>query len=315
MATPPPSTTPRIVPIRMAIEACKTDDVSLMAQAISTASSSDSRVMVHDVIQKGLDRSTARNATRVLSYLLDEQGADVSTVTASTMMANDEPTKPSYEMLEILIKHGWDINSRRPGHDGCPLLWSVTDDHDLVKWCLDHGARVESSGDTPPRDANGVGPRPRELLLEVAAASGTVETFELLRARGAPLSGRTLHSAVAMAAVYAPQDSSVRDALFDRQMEMVRHLVDIIKLDVDREEMMQNGSPGSPLCCVADRNNGKDARELIWFLLDRGADPDLETQLENYKIPSARETALMVRNARFLQAVEEWQARQHGGTE
>jgi hypothetical protein len=277
-----------------------TDDVSLMAQAISIASNPESRNTVQEVIQNGLRRSVARSATRVLSYLLD-QGAEVSTITAGAIMSKEELVEPSREVLEILIAHGWDINSRGPDSTDWPLLWCVTRYPDLLEWCLAHGASVDLPGDTPP-------------VLEIAAAEGSVATFELLRARGAPLGRRTLHRAVEQAAIYVPSGDSVRTALFEQRMDMVRHLVDIVGLDVNAVEPWPGKFCSTPLCYVAPRNN-KDAKELIWFLLDRGADPNRAGPLlGDIRVPSALEHAQSCRNTRFLEAVREWQSLQHNNT-
>jgi hypothetical protein len=67
-------------------------------------------------------------------------------------------------------------------------------------------------------------------VLEIAAGSGSVATFELLQARGAPLGRLTLHRAVKQAFINAPSDDSIRDALFEQRMDMVKHLVDIVGL-------------------------------------------------------------------------------------
>jgi hypothetical protein len=256
---------------------------------------------VQEVIQNGLRRSVARSATRVLSYLLD-QGADISTITAGTIMSKDELVKPSREVLEILIAHGWDIDSRGADSTNWPLPWYVIRYPDLLVWCLANGASVDLPGDIPP-------------VLEIAAAEGTVVSFELLRARGASLGRRTLHRAVEQAAIYAPaDDNSVLTALFEQRMDMVRHLVDIVGLDVNAEELCPGKFCRTPLCYVACRNDGKDARELIWFLLDRGADPNSVGPLVgNIRAPSAQH-AQSSRNTRFQEAVKEWQARQHDNT-
>lgn len=180
-----------------------------MAQAISIASSPESHNTVQEVIQSGLRRSIVRSATQVLSYLLD-QGANISTITAGTIMSNGELVEPSREVLEILIAHGWDINSRGPNSTNWPLLWYVTRYPDLLAWCLAHGASV----DLPSVDL----PSNTPPVIEIAAAEGTVATLELLRARGASLGQRILHRAVEQAAIYSPSDDSVRTALFEQRI-------------------------------------------------------------------------------------------------
>ncbi|KAH8121971.1 hypothetical protein FP744_10009197 [Trichoderma asperellum] len=297
-------------PVRLTIEACKNDDVSLMVLAISLASRPESRNTVQEVIQAGLDRSLSRTAPKILSYLLDH-GADVGTVYPQVIGPREEPGKPSLEMLEMLVAHGWDIDARRE-RTSWPLLWYVLRYPDLVEWCLAQGASVYLPGDTPPWDANGVARQvPRESLLVCAAKHATVATFELLRAKGAPLERRALHEAAEFAAIYAPPYGSAADALFKERVDMVRHLVDVVGLDVNSQEVWPGKCRGTPLYYIARRNNHKDAREVIWFLLDRGADPDLGSTMGNLQIESAIKDAEMHSNTRFLEAVQEWRDRQH----
>ncbi|PTB42622.1 uncharacterized protein TrAFT101_008288 [Trichoderma asperellum] len=304
---------PAVRPVRLTIEACKNDDVSLMVLAISLASKPESRNTVQEVIQAGLNRSLRRTAPKILSYLLDH-GADVGTVYAHMIGPSEEPGKPSLEMLEMLIAHGWDIDARHP-RTSWPLLWSVLRYPDLVEWCLAQGASVYLPGDTPPRNANGVGETPRESLLVCAAKHATVATFELLRERGAPLERRALHEAAEFAAIYALPYGSAADpahvALFRERVDMVRHLVDVVGLDVNSQEAWPGKCRGTPLYYIARRNNRKDAREVIWFLLDRGADPDLGSTMGDLQIESAIKDAEKHSNTRFLEAVQEWRDRQH----
>lgn len=161
---------------------------------------------------------------------------------------------------------------------------------------------MDLPGDIPP-------------VLEIAAGSGSVATFELLRARGAPLGRLTLHRAVKQAFINAPSDDSIRDALFEQRMDMVKHLVDIVGLDINAVEPWSGKWCSTPLCYAAFRNYRKDAKELIWFLLDRGADPNRTGPLDgDIILPSALESAQSCRNTRFLEAVREWQALQRNNT-
>lgn len=246
--------------------------MSLIAEAISIASGPDPPNPVVKIFERGLMSALRNQAPRVLSYLLDH-GASVNWVLPWMIGSNLEPEKPSLEVLEILVAHGWDINSRGPDCTDWPLLWRVTGYHDLVEWCLDHGASVYIPCDTPPTDAHGVSRVPHRPLLEVAAAAGTVATFELLRDKGAPLTRRTLHEAVKYATICAPSHQSVHDTLFERRMDMVRHIVDVLGIDVNAEEWWPGEVGGTPMCFVANfKASSKDTRKLIWFLLDHGAD-------------------------------------------
>jgi hypothetical protein len=253
----------------------------------------------------------------VLNYLVDHpHGADVAALSASDIMANDDMAKPSQEILEILVAHGWDINTQGPGKiTSWPLLWYVVEYPDLVRWCLDHGARVDIP-DNPPQVKDGVQSRtgvPRPTILGMAASSGSVETFELLRAKGAPLDPRTLHRAVEQATILAPKEGSEPGSFYTHRMDMVRHLVDVVKLDVNAVQHKLGRQCSTPLCIVAGRPTNQIFRELVYFLLDRGADPNLncKTQVDT-NWPSAIACAQSCGNMRFLQAVKDWQAEKQG---
>ncbi|CAJ2501900.1 Uu.00g047530.m01.CDS01 [Anthostomella pinea] len=316
----------RLPPLRLGIEAVKTDDVSLMSAVIAQASEPDSRQKAAEVMQRSLARACSRHALKVLRYLLDEQGADVHTIHPRNLF-HAEGTGPSTEVLKILLQHGWDINSRQDRTDA-PLLWRVTGDYELTKWCLDHGASVHVPGDTPsPPSGSGAGPVPRTPLLECAARSGNVQTFELLRSAGAKMTPAVLCRACDAAALYVPSpanttsiDMDLHNSAREERMAVVRYLVSTLHLDVNAEGRWAGSSCTTPLCHVADRSNrgDKDARELIWFLMDSGADPKLKgskAELGDGLGLSAVECAEMMGNEGFLAAVREWEERKKGGSE
>lgn len=87
----------------------------------------------------------------------------------------------------------------------------------LVKWCLEHGAKVSDRAED--EDVFRYPP-----LTELVAASGTVSIFKLLRANGARTGRRTLHSA---ATCVNAADKAAR-------MVMLRLLVEEAGSDVNR---------------------------------------------------------------------------------
>lgn len=98
-------------------------------------------------------------------------------------------------------------------------------------------------------------------------------------------------------------------------MDMVRHLVDVLKLEVNAVEHKVGSQCSTPLCCVARWPYKTDPRELVDFLLDRGADPDLEGLVQgDYRWGSPITCAQNHGNSRFLQVVQEWRARKRGKT-
>lgn len=306
------SNLPDIMQIRRAItEAYKTEDVSLMSQIVSTASDPGSVTTVQEVLDIGLDRSTAENATKILSYVLQE-GADVQRRGAHLTLNWGTFHLPTLETIDVLTAHGWDINSHGThGSYSEPLLWNVLGDPELVERCLYHGARVDLN------DPQNGGPRP---ILEVAAVNGSVEIFGLLRKRGAPLSPRILPLAVKASNDSVAMDSdspdvaSKRRASYETSLEMVRHLIDVVGLDVNVLSYWAGSTCSTPLCCIACYPKG-DATGLIWLLLARGGDPHLAgPQLDDIKISSAFEAATGRQNASFLRALETWQERERGTT-
>jgi hypothetical protein len=307
-------TNPRLAP-RMAIEAAKTDDPSLMAEALAAASDSESKRQ--DLIAQSLRRSAKRKAIRAFTYLLDEVGANVNTLHGGDVIGDEDPAEPSLEILNIMIRHGWNIDNHGPSRTDWPLLWYAVRWPDLVAWCLEHGASVYIPSDTPPRDANGVGQVPRMTILERATVDGTVATFELLRAQNPPFSPKLLHRATEKAGMCAPKDGEAKSELFEQRMAMVRHLVDVVGCDVNVVATWAGKWCSTPLCHFANRDDGRDKRELISFLLERGADPDLAGTIvdenTNLKLPSAIECAQSGSNTRFVEAVRELQAEKRGG--
>lgn len=297
--------------IQMSIQACKADDVSLLEQAISLASHPNSRFTVEEVVLRGLQSSVMRGAVNVLHYVLD-RGADVRKITASHV-TNYGADKPSQEVLEILVAHGWDVNIHNAR--SWPLLWFVTGYHNVVAWCLDHGASVDVPEEPLEVLANGVkiySRQARPTILGMVAFNGSVETFELLRAKNAPLDPRTLHRAVEQATLSAREnDSDGSNPGFDRDMDMIRHLVDVLKLDVNAVEPQIASDFWTPLCFPAMRPIRQRSRELIEFLLDRGADPNLggifdDATPNGHRWLSPIEIANS--NKAFLQIVQEWEA-------
>ena len=133
----------------------------------------------------------------------------------------------------------------------------------LIQWCLDHGAHVtypeSDSAPTPP-------------VLEIVAKRGTLDTFKLLREKGAPLGKRTLHRATE-AAAYADTPEKL-----DQRLKMVRFLVEEVGLDVNA--MDEEGRPnfyGTPINYAAHASGGK---EVVEYLLDVSSSKSLTLVFE-----------------------------------
>lgn len=68
---------------------------------------------------------------------------------------------------------------------------------------------------------------------------------------GAPLNAIVLHRAVDAATVLAPKEGSDPNPAYIRRMEMVRHLPDVVNLDVNAVKHQVGTQCTTPLCFVA----------------------------------------------------------------
>ncbi|CAG8974342.1 hypothetical protein HYALB_00006190 [Hymenoscyphus albidus] len=291
MSTPPPKN-PRRHPAQLLIEACKTDDLSIFLEALSLAPSKQ------DFISSAVTKYIRKNATKILSYALDHGGE----VPTNGCFPTEQDVAPSTEILEILLSHGWDINARTIGDT--PFLWYAV--------CFSH--------EPPSRDARGSVKDEFGCpsILEKAAANATVETFELLRSKGAKLSRRTLHFAAA--ATYKSRVSdeyteSSTEEKFSQRLAMVKHLIETIGIDpnaLDQPVGYTLGNHwGTPLCYVAKRlaNPKWNTEEVVRYLLSKGADPEMTMDPSGF---SARSFATDASNQQMLKLFDGWKARRTG---
>ena len=292
---------------RILSAACQTDHVPFVTRCISTAQRADSQVTVQEVLQEGLKRATNRAAIKCLHYVL-ELGANVHRLSPHWLVSTEGTSASMREVLEILVAHGYDINSEG---DGLPVLWHVgVGDYDFLKWCLDRGANVN------PPDSALPGKRSlREALLERAAVVGDIDTFELLRSKGAPFDRNFgVFPKVVMAANDCPSESKIC---------MLTHLLEVVGCDVNSRSYgpyYRSGSMCStPLCWIACHQRNVNVKELIWLLLNHGGDLDRSFEWtvshnDVEVVQSARQTAQQSPSTRdfnplFWEAVEEWENR------
>lgn len=171
----PPRPVSRPILAKLTTDACKADDIAVISWCMQAVALPESDATVEEVLEQALRRSAKWVALEVLSYIL-QQGADIHGLSAESTIDMESESVPSREVLEILIEHGWDINSC--GHSSVhePLLWLAIHDHEFVEWCLKRGANAHHSS---------VGP-----ILERAAVGSNISTFELLRSKGANVTER-----------------------------------------------------------------------------------------------------------------------------
>jgi len=168
-----------------------------------------------------------------------------------------------------------------PDREQC-LLKLVCSDESLVRWCLDHGAKVKDLHNDP----TGYYSPP---ILELVASRGTLAIFKLLYSRGAELGTRTLHKAARSAK--------------HQGLALVKYLVDTVGLDInalDCDRLLPN-HPGTPICYVIESYEGGE--DAVRFLLSRGADPWIR---DCYGTMDAFERAERVKNYAVIKVLQEW---------
>jgi hypothetical protein len=279
-------------PTRVRVDtACEKDDTLLISRIIAKVTEQDKHQVL---LQYTIKQSIECNSASILKLIL-ERGGRVEELWTTDIVGRHK-RRTSIPILEDLLHHGWNINYRGPHWDPMPFMWHIVEHGDMVTWCLEHGASVVI---VKNGHAYHHGACPE--ILEKAIQYATVVTFELLRSKGAPLGWRPLHLAVQEAVqdsrkIGADGDGNDEKINEDRarltrrylgRMAMVRHLVDAVGVDVnalDRPDgrRTQDYIAGNPLCYVASYDGYGyefDIRELVWFLLNRGADPTFALEM------------------------------------
>lgn len=226
-------------------------------------------------IDKGVQNSLRYGAKEILAYLLSEENAPVDDISPQRLFEID-----SLPLWSLAIERGWDINQRGSiyGHQQLRLLDLACEKLELVRWCLDHGAKLDDD-----KEDDWVYPP----LLESVARRGNVEIYKFLQGLGARPGSRDLHIAAQRASVNYLQDA----------MGLVQYFLDELGWDVNQEIPDEWGIP--LLYGIGPEYSGGD--QITRFLLERGADPlfkrggfDAFTRAEYMK------------NGKVLAVLEEW---------
>ncbi|KAG9604469.1 hypothetical protein KCU77_g1522, partial [Aureobasidium melanogenum] len=232
---------------KILIHASTYDDVDELLEGLNASAA---KGCGHDatILERPLRLAFLNSAVSVARYLMTNTSVSVNSIGPSLAWK-----LVSWELLQILIDKGWDINKHDTdmgdGH-GESLLHYVCEDETPVSWALENGARPDDPMPTDPYEC-----RP---LLDTIARKGSVASFKLPTSEGARRGFRTLHSAV--------------DAAFDGtelRLEMIRYLVDDVTLDVialDAPGELPNYW-GTPLCYAA-RWSGDGSENVVRFLLE-----------------------------------------------
>jgi hypothetical protein len=227
-----------------------------------------------------LGRCVRHGSIDLVKYLLECERAPVESLSPLAVAANS-----SIPLLELLVAGGWDLNKAEVDRSlkrGDKLIDLVCDDHQMVCWLVEHGARVTDR----EMELYEIFPQPAPLL-ETCAVRGSVETFRFLQSKGALLGHRTLHRAAGEAASFGADPFTFQEVHGEaagdeartrkERAEMLVLLVDEMKLDINA---MDSSVPyrayhwGTPLCYAAVKEKGV---HVVRWLLEKGAQPKVET--------------------------------------
>lgn len=211
------------------------------------------------ILPKALNTAVREGSTDVVRYLLEKLHAPIDGVRPTLVALN-----PSTKLLQVLVDRGFDMDKPNDGQKqlgrGPYLLQQLCHHEELVRWCLDHGAKVDGMA----VDANYSPP-----LMESVATFGSVSTFKFLLSKGAKLKGRILHKAAQNVGSRPNEGPEV----YQKRLAMLKYLMDEVGIDVnaiDSTKMMGNFW-GSPI--VYASKSGFDSAEAVNIFLERGASP------------------------------------------
>ncbi|KAF4428872.1 hypothetical protein FACUT_9329 [Fusarium acutatum] len=294
-------------PRRMLNDAIREKSLSQLVAAMEMLKS-DPRLLssLQELLPSILGRCVRYGSIDLVKYLLECERAPVESLSPLAVAANS-----SIPLLELLVAHGWDLNKAEVDRSlkrGDRLIDLVCDDHQLVCWLVEHGARV-TDGEV---DLYEVFPQPAPLL-ETCAVRGSVVTFRFLQSKGASLGHRTLHRAAGEAASLGADPfthQQVHDEIDEdearirkERAEMLLFLVDEMKLDINA---MDSSVPyrayhwGTPLCYAAVKEKGP---HVVRWLLEKGAQPKVETAKNVVDAEMLAKLTACTENARILR---EW---------
>ncbi|KAF5601376.1 hypothetical protein FPANT_1747 [Fusarium pseudoanthophilum] len=297
-------------PRRMLNDAIRERSLSQLVAAMEMIKADPRLSSLQEFLPSTLGRCVRHGSIDLVRYLLESERAPAESLSPLTVAANS-----SIPLLELLVAHGWDLNKAEVDRSlkrGNKLIDLVCDDHQLVCWLVEHGARV-TDGEAEPFE---IFPQPA-LLLETCAVRGSVATFRFLQSKGALLGHRTLHRAAAEAASFGVDPftcQEVHDEMAGEEArtrkeraEMLVFLVDEMKLDINA---MDSSVPyrayhwGTPLCYAAVKEKGA---HVVRWLLEKGAQPKIETAQNVADAEMLAKLTGCTENARILREWKEVQ--------
>jgi hypothetical protein len=265
---------------RDAITAAISEDSVARLKPLLDMARSSTRPVYPVKVRQMLSAALEHRAGAVLAHLLEKENAEIATLSTFQISEN-----VSLELLEVLLGHGWDIDSR--DEDGKRLIDWLCADEKLVRWLVDHGAKIDNE-DVDDEDES-THPRP---LLETCARFGSLSTFKYLQGCGAKLSRRTLHLAASAGAFVgadpgkllseevrlaaSKEDDQVVESRGNVE-DILRYLVRDMKLDVnalDTDVPRGIHYCGTPLNYAAKEKRGAG---VVKWLLENGADCNIKS--------------------------------------
>ena len=253
-----------------------------------------------DVYQRTLTRAlrTAlqEKATEIALYLITEAKAPLDIDPLLIRLSG------SKRVLSAIVEHGWNINRREQTFVlsakayAPPFYQRLLDfallDEETVRYCVDHGARVDNEYDRNDGYDGDVPDGYRfPALLETAAATLSVPRFKMIQDLGAPTGPRMLHKALERITIDADWGRKG-----DHGLEMILFLVDELGQDVNAVDCM-----GCPPINYAIGRNGNVA--VLRVLLERGADPLWKS---TWWRVNAIDLANFFKNEEAIDMLEQW---------
>jgi hypothetical protein len=223
-----------------------------------------------DVVQGSL----RYEAEEILLYLLVEENAPVGDLNPQRLFE----MKSKFLWLKAM-ERGWGIDKRGSifGHENLRFLDLACKDLDLVRWCLDHGAKI---------DDGKIDDWAHPCILESATKRGNVEVYKFLQSPGAQPGPHDLVIAAKRASIKFLEDA----------MGPVRYFLNDLGWDFNREVPYGRGLP---ICCgIGPEISGGD--RITRLLLEQGADP-----YRRFDGMDAFDWAEQMKNNKFLAVLEE----------
>lgn len=291
--------------------AIRENSIPTLQSALTAARAVSSPSAYSDFLDTALSTVVSRGSAPLTRYLLSQGNAAVSNVSALAAASS-----PSVELFEALLENGWDVNHQDPSdtvHRARRLIDYVLDNEELIRWLVNHGARVDCEVEVEVKeDPESLQEWPQPIL-ESCALIGSLSTLKFLLVNGAKISRRTLHRAAeAGARVGADPTNKHPDSeggCVRRRQEkalILQYLVDELNFDVNQ---MDTDVPrgwmhfGTPVNYAAKEQMGAG---VVNWLLAKGADPRIKSVQEDGKAMDAEGYAQSYSCEDSLEVIRRW---------